>query len=338
MNINDILNKRFSLLPNVDGYTYHQGLTDYTQTIADLHSIINLGYKYSDKIDKLRTMEYHSKEQKSYKERFPCWFTGGVFPLNKTEDKNILEYSNILAIDIDKCDNPNIDFTDLKCKLYELPYVFLISKSISGEGIYALILLEDGRYTKEYYEYIAKLWNKKFGVNVDQRCTNIGRKRFISYDNEILIKNPGTEIKEWKLRLIEEQPKIKSHRLIDYSSTNKLHDTDLASKAIWHLLNVCNYSIDDFNTDNAYSVWYHVGCDFRHFDDGEDMFITFSNNSSKYNDSINNIIAKWEQTTIETPIEDVCRKWCGICKNKYGKEWISTINQQYLFEKPKVRF
>ena len=30
-------------------------------------------------------------------------------------------------------------------------------------------------------------------------------------------------------------------------------------------------------------------------------------------------------------IDDICRKWCGICKNKYGKDWISTINKQYLF-------
>lgn len=329
----DILNKKFSVLGNVDGYTHHSnGLSDYTQTVRSLNWIIELGKEYKNPINRLRNMEYHSTEQKAYKERFPCWFTGGTFPIMKTEDEDILEYSNILAIDIDRCDNPSIDINELKHNIFELPYVFLVSKSISGEGIYALVLLEDGRYTKEYYEYITKLWNKKFNANIDQHCTNIGRKRFISFDDDMLVKPDDIDIKEWKLKLIPEEPQIKSYRLIDYSSnTSKSSDTDLARKAIWHLLNVCNYSIDDIKTNKAYSVWYHIGCDFRHFTDGEDMFIKFSNNTSNYKDSINKIISKWNQTTIETPIDDVCRKWCGICKNKYGKDWISTINQQYLF-------
>ena len=329
----DILNKKFSVLGNVDGYTHHSnGLSDYTQTVRSLKWIIELGKEYKNPINRLRNMKYHSTEQKAYKERFPCWFTGGIFPMMKTEDEDILEYSNILAIDIDRCDNPSIVINELKHNIFELPYVFLVSKSISGEGIYALVLLEDGRYTKEYYEYIAKLWNKKFNANIDPHCTNIGRKRFISFDDDMLVKPDDIDIKEWKLKLIPEEPQIKSYRLIDYSSnTSKSSDTDLARKAIWHLLNVCNYSIDDIKTNKAYSVWYHIGCDFRHFTDGEDMFIKFSNNTSNYKDSINKIISKWNQTTIETPIDDVCRKWCGICKNKYGNNWISTISQQYLF-------
>ena len=332
MKVVDILNKKFSVLVNVDGYTYHQGLSDYTQTVMTLKQIIELGNKYIKQIDMLRLLEYHSKEQKAYKEYFPCWFTGGIFPINQTEDKDILEYSNILAIDIDKCDNTDIEINDLKQKIFELPYVFMISKSISGEGIYVLVLLEDGRYTTEYYEYLAKLWNQKFNVNIDVQCTNIGRKRFISYDNEIMIKDDQTNIKEWKLKPIHVEPKINKTKMMDYKPMNTSYDSiGLTKRAIWYLLNNCNYSIDDINTDKAYNVWYHIGCDFRHFDDGEQMFIQFSNNTSKYKDSTNKILSKWNKTKIENNIDDVCRKWCGICKNKLGRDWISTVNQQYLY-------
>jgi len=328
MKTKDILNKKFSILVNASGYTYHQELIDYTQAITDLRSIINLGYKYREPIDTLRAMVYHSKEQKAYKEQFPCWFTGGIFPMLQTEDKDILEYSNILAIDIDKIDNPKLDIYDIKNKIFELPYVFLVSKSISGEGIYALVLLEDGQYTKEYYDYLVRLWKKLFDVNIDSKCTNIGRKRFLSYDNDILIKDPETDIKEWKLKYIPPKIEPKKPSLLQQGEQEKQYS--LVHKAIWYLLNH-GYSIDNINTDKAYNVWYHIGCDFRHFDDGENMFITFSNNTSKYKDSINKILSKWKQTKIENSIDDISRKWCGICKSKYGVEWIKLINQQDLF-------
>jgi len=319
MKVEDILNKQITVLSSVDGYNYHQGVMDYTQTNKSLKWILNLGKIYKDQINILRTMEYHSKEQKDFKLKFPCWFVGGTFPVNKTYDKEIIEYSNLLAIDIDKQDNEKINIDEIKHILFELPYVVLASKSISGEGIYVLILVEDGQYTKEYYNYISKLWNKTYNINIDEKCKNIGRKRFISYDDELLIKDDNVDIIPWKLKLKEEVV-IKENRPIINCSKFTIKNNDLTYKAIWYLLNR-GFSIDDFKTTNNYSVWYHIGCDFRHFEDGEKMFITFSNNSKLYNDDMKDITKKWNQTKIENTMEEVSKKWCGICKNKYGRKW-----------------
>lgn len=319
MKVEDILNKQITVLSSVDGYNYHQGVMDYTQTNKSLKWILNLGKIYKDKINILRTMEYHSKEQKDFKLKFPCWFVGGTFPVNKTYDKEIIEYSNLLAIDIDKQDNEKINIDKIKHILFELPYVILASKSISGEGIYILILVEDGQYTKEYYNYISKLWNKTYNINIDEKCKNIGRKRFISYDDELLIKDDNVDIIPWKLKLKEEVV-IKENQPIINCSKFTIKNNDLTYKAIWYLLNR-GFSIDDFKTTNNYSVWYHIGCDFRHFEDGEKMFITFSNNSKLYNDDMKDITKKWNQTKIENTMEEVSKKWCGICKNKYGRKW-----------------
>ena len=324
----EILNKEVTVLPNVDGYNYHQGLFDYTQVRRTVKWIIELGYKYKQPIDQLRSLKYHSEEQKNFKLKFPTWFVGGVFPLCQTEDRNILEYSNLLAIDIDKKDNPDIDLNEIKDKLFSLPYVVMVSKSISGKGIYVLILVEDGRYTKEYYNYISKLWNKTYHINIDGQCTNIGRKRFLSYDDELLLKDNNIDIQPWKLRLKDTCTTTnKEHKPIincsKYKNTND--NIELTHKAIWYLLNN-GYSIDNINCSEYYGVWYHVGCDFRHFDDGEEMFIKFSNNSSKYNDTIKDIQNKWSNTKIENDINEVCRKWCGTCKRIYGIKWIKLIN------------
>jgi len=326
MKVIDILNKKFTILPNVDGYNYHQDLIDYTQVTKSLKWIIELGYRYKQPIDILRSMEYHSDEQKAFKLNFPAWFVGGIFPINKTEDKDILEYSNLLAIDIDKKDNSDIDIDEIKYKLFDLPYVVMVSKSISGKGIYVLILVENGHYTKEYYNYIEKLWNNTYHINIDKQCTNIGRKRFLSYDDELLIKDDNTDIKQWKLKLKEQIVVKESKPIINCSKyINNNDDTELTHKAIWYLLNN-GYSIDDINCTEPYSVWYHIGCDFRHFEDGEQMFIKFSNNSSKYNDSLKNIQNKWKNTKIENNINEVGRKWCGICKRIYGNKWIFRLN------------
>ena len=325
----DILNKKFSVLVSVDGYIRHQGINDYTQTTSNLKNIIKLGsITYRIQIDTLRSMEYHSKEQKQFKEQFPCWFTGGLFPIGKTKDEDIIEYSNVLAIDIDKCDNLDLDINDIKYKLFNLPYVFLVSKSISGEGIYVMVLLEDGRYTTEYYHYLVRLWKQMFNIVIDDKCTNIGRKRFISYDDDIMIKEDDIDIKEWKLRYKEPVVETKKPSLLELGNQQKQYS--LVRKAIWYLLDN-GYSIDNINTNNAYAVWYHVGCEFRHFEDGEEMFIKFSNNTSKYKDSITKILSKWKQTKTENTIDDVSRKWCGICKNKLGVNWITKVNEQCLF-------
>lgn len=325
----NILNKKFTTLSSLTGYYYHQGLEDYTQAKLTLNQILYLGNKYKEQINILRQMEYHSDEQKKFKQQFPCWFVGGIFPLLKTEDKDILEYSNVLAIDIDKKDNPNIDLNEIAKKIFELPYVFLVSKSISGQGIYALVLLKDGQFTKDYYNYLSKLWTKQYNIKIDEQCKNIGRKRFISYDDNIMIKNDNDEITEWKLKSSNKEsintnytntqvfyPKYKPE------NTNQV----LVNKAIWYLLNN-GFSIDNFNTKEPYATWYHIGCEFRHFEDGEQMFIKFSTNSTKYFDNITNILKKWNQTKKEISLDEVSKKWCGICKRIYGNKWYNKINE-----------
>ena len=333
MKTKEILDKRHTVLNTVDGYYEHQGLFDYTQMILTMKEIIfELGLRYYDAIKRLRQLEYHSKEQNELKQKFPIWFVGGTFPYQKTEDKDILEYSNILAIDIDKKDNDHIDMAEIREKLFELPYVFGVLKSISGEGYYVLILIEDGRYTKEYYHYIQRLWKKKYDINIDTQCTNIGRKRFISYEDNIRlwIKDDNEEIKTWKLRYIEEDKKIENKQSLISYKPKKITDRSFCQKAIWRLLDD-GYSIDDIKTSDStkYGVWYHIACDFHHFEDGLDMFIKFSQNSSRYHDDLKTITRKYNNGRIETDYDDISRKWCGICKNKYGNEWWKQIKLKF---------
>ena len=329
MKVVDILNQKHTVLMSMSGWhNEHQGFKDYTQTNMTLNDILfGLGNKFKSKIDELRQESYHSDRYNEIKKyELPVWFVGGTFPFQHTDDVDILTYSNLLCIDID---NQDID----RKAIFDLPYVVAVLRSSGGVGYYVLILVEDGRYTLEYYSYLAKLFKTKFKIDVDPKCKNIGRKRVLSYDDDIYdwIKDNDTDIQPWKIKGINQQcnnQQDNTQRLIDYKPVSmfKNDNIEFTRKAIWYLLNN-GYSVDDINTkDNRYSVWYYVGCEFRHFSDGYDMFVRFSNNSSNYHDDIKTINKKWDSTKQISSIDDVCRKWCGICKNKFGYGWWKNIS------------
>lgn len=325
MKVKDILETKHTILASTSGYTKHDiFLTDYTQTDLTLRQILfQFSYKCKDAIDYLRSIEDEAK-QKKHKLNYPCWYVGGTIPLYKQKDEEMVTLSNIVAVDIDYSDNPNIDFNKLKVDIFNLPYVFYVSKSIRGKGIYALILVEDGYKTAEYFDYITKLWKQKFNVTTDKQTKNIGRKRYISYDDDYMLKSDETEITKWKLytpnSIIATPTKTEQ---IYYSKTKTMNTSNIefTRKAIWHMLNN-GYSIDNINTDNQYSAWYYVACEFKRFDDGFEMFYKFSNNSSKYRDDYNTIKKKYDSADVnKVSDEDVAKKWQGLCKNTYGKDW-----------------
>lgn len=326
----DILRQKHTVLMTMDGFISHQGVLDYTQTDLSLYTIlVPLSHKFKDVIGMMREEEYHSNKYNDIKENMlPVWFVGGTFPqatmeynriVPHTDDTDILTYSNLLCIDID---NQEID----RHAIFDLPYVIAVLRSSGGSGYYVLILVEDGIYTKEYYSYLARLFKSKFNIEVDQQCKNIGRKRVLSYEDDIekWIKPFDYEIKPWKLRdkiVIDDLFDNKPIRFIDYKPNNS-DNTDFTRKAIWKLLD-SGFSIDDYSKQNAnYGAWYYTACEFANFEDGYDMFVRFSQNSSKYNDDINTINNKWHNADkSKTNIDDVNKKWCGICKNRFGSNW-----------------
>lgn len=328
MKVIDIMNQKHTVVCNSTGYWASETANGYSQHNLTLRQIIDDGYKLKESIDKLRSLAYHSKEQQEMKQKFPCWMTGGTFKMRDLHDSGIETYSNIIVIDIDKTDNIDIDLEETKKKLMELPYVFMASRSISGQGIYVGILVKDGRNTKEHYRYLVKLLKSKYGLNVDEKCNNIGRKRFVSYDDSFLVKADDEDIMPFTLMEIERENDAKQFGLYEYEAKKMNHSDSikLARKAIWLLLNH-GFSIDDIRSSNKYSVWYHVACEFHLFDDGHEMFVTFSQNSKQYHDDIRTIDSKWNKADQQSNSDDICRKWCGMAKTRFGKDWTKLANQ-----------
>lgn len=310
MKTKEILNQKHTVL--IDSVVYKsKNFRQQDLTLSDI--LYEMSPRWKDKIYELRAMGYHSANQIAAKKHYPCWMVGGTFPYKKVHDIDIINYSNIIAIDIDGINNPGIDIEDLKHKLLELPYVFYVSKSISGEGIFALVLVEDGRHSSEYADYLVKLWSNMFNITIDKQAKGIGRKRFLSYDENAMIKDDETDITPWKLvplKLIDTPQPQQTHM---FSTEDEDWQIDMTRKAIWKMLDG-GYNIEDRG------AWYHAGCEFANFSDGLAMFQKLCDNYGKQRESI---IKKWNEC-LKAPSginENLHRKWQGMAKNKYGKYW-----------------
>ena len=272
---------------------------------------------YADTIIKLRNAEYHSNEQKQLKLSLPCWFPCGVFEFGNIRNSGIKQYSNLLAIDIDLQDNRDIDLETLRKQIFDEYYVFGVFKSVSGRGYYAIVEVENGMYTTQYYTYIAELWKQKFGVQVDVQAKNIARKRFISLDEDV---------REWvkdtqPFMLIDD---IVKNQYDDYTYfTNDIHTTtaltehdkmSLTHKAIERLI------YEDGYAAQSYYHWLHICRELQNFPDGFELFLQLSQNG-RWNDSYNDILKKWKNVPVEPITDDTHRKWQGMAKNRFGNRW-----------------
>ena len=284
-------------------------------------AVILMGNKWKDEIHKLQAMGYHTDEQKYWKPKFPCYIVGGVTSdTAHVGDADLVEYSNVMSMDIDLKDNRGTDLDSIREEIFALPYVIGVFRSISGVGYYALVKIKDGRKTKSYYRRLARLFKDRFGIKTDDNNSNPARKRFISFEegSEQWIK--ASEVTTWEL----EDP---DYQMVDDFIDNRIvtiprqltafstDPMDAAHDAIVELLDK-GFSIDDFKTDrNQYQVWWHVGCDFAHFDDGLQLWLRFSNNSKTYHDPddyLRKEYLKCKKSDL-TP-DELARKYCGMRK------------------------
>ena len=306
------------------GAIRHQN--SYKGTNAPLHYLLyDLVDEWSDMLKKIQAMEYHSKEQAEAKSQVPRFYISGAYDFNVKDsfpiyNKPIVK-SNLMTIDIDEKDN-EIDIWSIRKQIFELPYVYSCLKSVSGHGYYCIIAIEDTDYTKEYYRYIAKLWKQQFNLNCDTNASSLVRARIISYDEERdnWIKK-DTNISVWKLKLKEKKTEVKPQEQIKFDKYKHDNNLDNVIPLIMEKL------IDDGYYIDSYGAWYHIGCELKNFQNGEEMFVKLSQNNPRYNDDIKAILKKYKECSPSGIDDNLRRKWIGMAKNKYGKDWLKVIKK-----------
>lgn len=163
-----------SLFPNIGAVDRPKNLT-----IDDFLENIKNG-RWQDKVLDLRTEKDESLYQ-AKKKALPNGTISGTFSYRA--NANITEHSGFIAIDIDKL-GPELN--TIKEKLSLDKYFYAIFTSCSGTGLCGIIKIEPDKHKLSFTqicEYISNTYNVK--PNVDKKCSDFCRARFVSYDPDL---------------------------------------------------------------------------------------------------------------------------------------------------------
>lgn len=152
----------------------------------DILNALNLGQKYKRQIDKIRSIDRKNNEKlyKQMKAQLPSYTVSCICGKSrKLED--VKHINNVIAIDIDEHDNPNLTVGEIKEIVNKMPFVRYSALSVGGKGVFCLIPfnrqyanIDDfiGVFNALQVDFYSK------GIIIDKQCKDITRLRFISYD------------------------------------------------------------------------------------------------------------------------------------------------------------
>ncbi|XOV66382.1 MAG: BT4734/BF3469 family protein [Fluviicola sp.] len=144
-----------------------------------------------------------------------------------TERKNncVKCRTGIVSIDIDKIDDINAVFHQMKTD----PYTLLVHRSISHKGlrVFVPVDVEQGEHL-EYFNALEAYYLKEYGIQIDKACKDISRASILAHDPDIFVNDNCTElngefIDRWKqLPLLTAQ---KTHLISDLDLDLDLSET-----------------------------------------------------------------------------------------------------------------
>lgn len=239
--------------------------------------------KLKEEIEQLRLLR--KDDEKLYKRRkseLPSFTASGIFSQRKSTGLEI--YNGYICIDIDGQDNPDItDFSRLRDELSKIKNIDACFLSASGEGVFCFVRVgDDPKQHKQYFNALSVCF-KELGINVDEKCSDISRLRFSTFDADgYLDENdpiPFTQTLDQKAmnRSVNKKTISTSKKF----SRNVLLQEDSMRRVERVIEKLEEQSIDI--TDD-YNDWIRIGFAFaREFDEGgRDLFHRVSSISPKY--------------------------------------------------------
>lgn len=321
MKTKELLNTKISYY-----YRANKNLASKTLTILDY---FNYGSKLKSTIDTARKLRQQNKSlYKKYKvENIPAVTISGIFDSYRRKHL-ISEATGIIAIDIDREDNVNVNWEEVKKKSLQIKGAFLSSLSISSDGVFVLIHYDKTLNIEDVF-YALEEDFKNLGYNIDKSCKDITRMRFLTYDDNILAKSPDSEIEPYNKT---------SERAISSIATSKQENNDETVKpidsyneddvkflgaCIFYLVDECDYKA------TTYNEW--IAEAFRLTQLGKNglqMFLYISRHSPGYIDD-RDCVEKFYKVPVERNKETLSHYYKEV-KKYLGKEWYKKIRQLYF--------
>lgn len=314
----------------------HTNSNKYMEEMS-IYDVLVMGMKYKIPIEELR--KYSGKETeeiekiyKNYKKQFPVWTPSC---LCNNGSKDIVEIYNIICIDIDLQDNPDMDPEKVKEELIKLPSIFYTSLSIGGKGVFGLMGLSGNDSFKERFDSVRNYILKETGYVIDKSCCNPNRLRIISYDENPIFKSFESELVPYngKVSKVLETKESIYKPLYSFSLPKrniKRNDyTDLLNDDKFCII-CSDYCINKLMIQTTdYSNWLsHLGSLSTLGYEGQELGIQLSRQSPKYQSdedvirTMNTLLNKGNQRQYLT-------RYFRMCKENLGKNWIQELKKLY---------
>ena len=258
----------------------YPNVTDTTGTEVNLKDFILSG-KYKEVAEQIRcgaTADERHDIKKQLYNQIPAVTVSGRFSQHNSE--HLIEASGLICIDIDWKDNVDI-MPQVPSILQKLKYVAYCGKSISGDGYFAIIPIENPKHFKQHF-YALEEEMKSYGIVIDKSCKDITRLRYASYDADGYY-NPNATTYYWELdkeakAAKNSKEKVTKKRLSPTSSS--MTDAEMVGKQLEFLKSSSTTIPDDYDT------WFKIGMALNSGlgEDGRTYFHEFSKLSDKYNE------------------------------------------------------
>lgn len=330
VDIREIMHRKVTLFESADN----------AKPTADIYvgNWLRMGEQYKEKIEQCRAIYEASGKSDDYRElkkTLPAVTIGGTFSYRR-EDK-LKQSSNLIAIDIDDVEE-DIEF--LKQRIFGIRFVAAIQKSVSGHGIWVLIPYEDGLTYKEVQDALSADF-ASWGIKIDDPGTSgIGRLRFLSIDDSLMIKRTfvtlyGSKLKaqkEYEAEHQEEEQEEPSEK-IDISRTvqsiaedSLLADDRFCFAAAWQAITHGYVS----NTANNMRDWLGQLSTFSTLGSvGLRLAIELSRRSSSYTGDKDVERAFVRMSRTNSGSRQYFTRYFAFCKELWGKDWISKVKESY---------
>lgn len=137
----------------------------------DLHTIVDI-----------RTGKATKDEIPLLKQTLQCFTPSGYYSCKKKGSEKLIAKLPILQMDFDHVE----DIANTKRKIFALPCTAYVGESVSGKGLFALILIDNPEQLRQYAEHCFAVFSY-YGLKPDtSKGRNYSDLRFVSYDANAL--------------------------------------------------------------------------------------------------------------------------------------------------------
>ena len=237
--------------------SYFDNVNDNRPKNYNLENWLQMTINPPENLEKL-VLNYRNTFDKKAKERIPCITISASF--NQVRNlQDIKQKNKLICIDIDRYSkskkrksNNCVDMLLVKELFISHPSTYYVGFSCGGDGVYAILLIDDEDDLSGYFEYFKENLSR-IGINIDESCKDYTRLRFFSIDKEAYF-NPDAKI--FKRKIEEEKPAPVEKKLVKNTTDTHRARLDEYEKVKKIIQKIEAHGID---ITSNYDDWYKIG-------------------------------------------------------------------------------